>query len=129
MTRVALTTTTLSSPAPRRLAAFYEALLGWVRGSDEEGWVTIGDPSGGHRLGFHLDVAFQRPIWPSAVGQPPMQIHLEIATDDLAGAVETAVQCGATEAEIQPQEDVRVMLDPDGHPFCLFLWAEMPADQ
>jgi hypothetical protein len=24
-------------------------------------------------------------------------------------------------AQIQPQEDVRVMLDPDGHPFCLFV--------
>jgi hypothetical protein len=28
---------------------------------------------------------------------------------------------GATLAQVQPQDDVRVLLDPDGHPFCLFL--------
>jgi len=27
---------------------------------------------------------------------------------------------GARLAEHQPQEHVRVMLDPEGHPFCLF---------
>ncbi|WP_232821653.1 VOC family protein [Desertihabitans aurantiacus] len=27
---------------------------------------------------------------------------------------------GASLAEHQPQKDVRVMLDPDGHPFCLY---------
>ena len=28
---------------------------------------------------------------------------------------------GATEAPYQPQEDVRVYLDPAGHPFCLWV--------
>ncbi|MGB6455424.1 MAG: VOC family protein [Streptosporangiaceae bacterium] len=40
--------------------------------------------------------------------------------DDLASAVEWAIACGARIAEFQPQEDVRVMFDPAGHPFCLF---------
>ena len=31
-----------------------------------------------------------------------------------------AVELGAEEAEFQPQDDVRVMLDPAGHPFCLY---------
>jgi hypothetical protein len=31
-----------------------------------------------------------------------------------------AQEAGATVAGHQPQPDVRVMLDPDGHPFCLF---------
>ena len=53
-----------------------------------------------------------------------MMAHLDIATDDLAGAVANAIECGATVAEYQPQDDVRVMLDPDGHPFCLFHWAD-----
>jgi hypothetical protein len=34
--------------------------------------------------------------------------------------VEHAVSLGATVAEFQPQDDVRVMLDPAGHPFCLY---------
>ncbi|WP_169501813.1 VOC family protein [Kribbella catacumbae] len=28
---------------------------------------------------------------------------------------------GAELAAYQPQDNVRVMLDPDGHPFCLYL--------
>jgi hypothetical protein len=45
---------------------------------------------------------------------------LDIAVDDLAAAPARAVALGAIEAAFQPQDDVRVMLDPDGHPFCLF---------
>ena len=126
MARISLTTTTLSSRAPRRLADFYQALLGWERGSDEEGWVTIGSPDGGHRLGFHVDEAYEPPVWPSRSGEPAMQVHLEIATDDLVGAVARAAGLGAEPAAVQPQDDVRVMLDPDGHPFCLFVWPDMP---
>ena len=55
MVRLRPTTTTLSTRDARALASFYERLLGWERGSDEAGWVTIGDPTGGHRLGFHHD--------------------------------------------------------------------------
>jgi hypothetical protein len=39
----------------------------------------------------------------------------------LAAACAHAQTCGATPAAEQPQEDVRVYLDPDGHPFCLWL--------
>jgi hypothetical protein len=28
---------------------------------------------------------------------------------------------GARLADVQPQDDVRVMLDPAGHPFCLYV--------
>ena len=38
---------------------------------------------------------------------------------DVAGAYATSV--GARLAAYQPQDDVRVYLDPVGHPFCLFL--------
>ena len=50
-----------------------------------------------------------------------MMLHLDIAVDDLAAAVDDAVGLGATVAGYQPQDDVRVMLDPAGHPFCLYL--------
>ena len=49
-----------------------------------------------------------------------MMLHLDIAVDDLRAGVAWALEAGATEAEYQPQEHVRVMLDPAGHPFCLF---------
>ena len=32
-----------------------------------------------------------------------------------------ALELGAGEAEFQPQGNVRVLLDPAGHPFCLYL--------
>ena len=58
-----------------------------------------------------------------------MMSHLDIAVDDLEAAVSLAVEAGAVQAEHQPQDDVRVMLDPAGHPFCLFFqdsWDWLP---
>ena len=49
-----------------------------------------------------------------------MMLHLDFATDDVDAAVEWAIEAGATVAEYQPQPHVKVMLDPAGHPFCLF---------
>jgi hypothetical protein len=34
---------------------------------------------------------------------------------------ETEAVVGAEQASYQPQEHVRVMLDPAGHPFCLYV--------
>ena len=48
-------------------------------------------------------------------------MHLEIRVDDLEAGVAHAVALGATLARFQPQPDVRVCLDPAGHPFCLFV--------
>jgi predicted enzyme related to lactoylglutathione lyase len=50
-----------------------------------------------------------------------MQLHLDIEVEDLEWAVAHAVAAGATVAAFQPQEDVRVCLDPAGHPFCLWV--------
>jgi hypothetical protein len=46
-------------------------------------------------------------------------MHLDVQVGDLDSAVEEALALGATLADSQPQENVRVMLDPAGHPFCL----------
>ena len=121
MVRIVPTTTTLATRDARRLAAFYEALLGWQRVADEPDWVVIAGRAGSHRIAFHEDVAHAEPVWPSEAGRQQMQMHLELATDDLDAAVAHALACGATEAADQPQDLVRVMLDPDGHPFCLYL--------
>jgi hypothetical protein len=49
-----------------------------------------------------------------------MSMHLDIEVEDLDAAVEHAVSVGAVLADFQPQKDVRVCLDPAGHPFCLW---------
>jgi catechol 2,3-dioxygenase-like lactoylglutathione lyase family enzyme len=111
---------TLNSPNPSALAKFYAALLGWEVTNDEGGWVELPNPDGGIALNFHSDDHYQRPVWPSEPGKQTMQVHLEIKVDNLEAGVAHALACGATLADFQPQEDVRVHLDPDGHPFCIF---------
>jgi hypothetical protein len=39
--------------------------------------------------------------------------------DFQVGDLESAVALGATVAQHQPRQNVRVLLDPAGHPFCL----------
>ena len=114
--------TVLDSPDARTLAGFYEAFLGWKRTQDDENWVVLAPPDDGTRLSFQTEPKYVRPVWPSTKDHQQMSIHLDIATDDVARSVALAVELGATVAEWQPQEEVTVMLDPAGHPFCLFYW-------
>ncbi|MER7889002.1 VOC family protein [Micromonospora sp. NPDC094482] len=119
--RLSLTTTVLDAPDARELAAFYERLLGWSRNEDEPDWVTLRAPDGGAGLAFQSEPAYVRPVWPAGPHDPQMMAHLDIKVDDLAAASAHAVAAGATLADFQPQDDVRVHLDPAGHPFCLYL--------
>ncbi|UWX97464.1 VOC family protein [Arthrobacter zhaoxinii] len=116
-----LSATTISSPDPRALAAFYARLLEWETVASEPDWVVLQNPAGGPGLSFHIDEHYVRPVWPSAEGSQQMMMHLDIRVDDLDRSSAHAAECGALAAEYQPQKDVRVFLDPDGHPFCLFV--------
>ncbi len=110
----------LGAPDPRALAAFYKRLLGWRVVDDSPVWVRIRPPSGGAGLSFQHEPSFVPPVWPAAPGEQRMTSHLDIAVEDLEAAVDWASDAGAALADHQPQDDVRVMLDPVGHPFCLF---------
>ena len=114
--------TVLDSPDARTLAGFYEAFLGWKRTQDDEDWVVLAPPDDGTRLSFQTEPEYVPPVWPSTEDHQQMSIHLDIATDDVEQSVALAVELGATVAGWQPQEEVTVMLDPAGHPFCLFYW-------
>ena len=120
---------TIGTSRPHDLAHFYARLLDLPVTADDPaipgdpvrgGWAQVRPPDGaGLTLNFEYERHFQRPVWPSTSdGQNPTQ-HLDIEVDDLEAAVDRAVSLGATLAEFQPQDDVRVMLDLDGHPFCL----------
>ncbi len=111
----------LDTPDPPALARFYSALLGWkVSGDDDGGWSTVHPGEGVAYIGFHRNPDYVRPVWPPQEGQQQMMMHLDVEVSELAEAVASALEIGATQAEFQPQDDVRVMLDPDGHPFCLY---------
>ena len=133
MTRPSLlvTSVTIGTAQPHDLAHFYADLLGWpvtvedppdpsdpVRG----GWAQIRPPEGeaGPTLNFEYGRHFARPVWPSVPGEQNASQHLDILVTDLEAAVEWAVSQGASPADFQPQDDVRVLFDPSGHPFCLF---------
>ena len=72
-------------------------------------------------LAVQYEPDYLPPVWPPTAGEQGMMMHLDIAVDDLYEAVAWALEAGATLAEHQPQDQVRVLLDPAGHPFCLFL--------
>jgi catechol 2,3-dioxygenase-like lactoylglutathione lyase family enzyme len=111
----------LGAPDPHVLADFYRRLLGWELGKDEPGWVTLRAPNGGPQLSFQEEAGYRRPSWPAAPGDQQMMVHLDIEVSDLEAAGAHAEAAGAVLAAFQPQDDVRVYLDPVGHPFCLFV--------
>ena len=72
-------------------------------------------------LAFQLEPDHEPPVWPGGAGQQQMQVHLDIGVTELETSTADAVALGARLAEHQPQGDVRVLLDPAGHLFCLYL--------
>ena len=116
-----VTMVNLGCPDVGVLLHFYERLLGWRVETDEPEWATLQNPAGGVGLAFQREPHHVAPSWPAGPGDQQLQLHLEIEVDDLEAASAHAVACGSTPASFQPQEDVRVHLDPAGHPFCLYL--------
>jgi hypothetical protein len=119
--RMTLSGVVLDAPDARALAEFYRQLLDWTVRKDEEGWVSLVAPGGGTAISFQSEPAYVRPAWPSTTEHQQMMLHLDVEVDDLESAGAYATGLGATLAEFQPQEDVRVYLDPAGHPFCLWV--------
>ncbi|GGT39024.1 VOC family protein [Streptomyces chromofuscus] len=127
MSPARLSTVVLDAHDAHELAGFYVRLLGYAVRREEPHWVLIGPPPGteGTALAFETEPAYVRPVWPTRhPGDQQMMLHLDVEVDDLAGETARALAEGATLAEYQPQSDVRVLLDPSGHPFCL--WTDSP---
>lgn len=103
------------------LTRFYAALTGWrIRHLDEmNGSLDPGE--GVAYLSIQGSPEYERPVWPSRAGKQQMMAHLGFEVGDLAGEVDRAVGLGAELSEHQPQENVRILFDPAGHPFCLYV--------
>ena len=119
--RMRISATVIGGPDAQVLANFYQQLLGWKRLDDFPGWVRLQPQAGGTGLSFQHEADYVPPTWPPADGAQQMMAHLDIAVEDLDAGVAWAQAAGATLADFQPQSHVRVMLDPAGHPFCLFV--------
>jgi catechol 2,3-dioxygenase-like lactoylglutathione lyase family enzyme len=109
----------IEAPDPAALARFYADLLGWPVGHQEAGTVVLAAPGGTSFLVFQEAPGYRPPAWPPEPGDQRPMMHLDFQVGDLDAAVEDAVALGATLAGTQPRENVRVLLDPAGHPFCL----------
>ena len=110
--------TAIEAPDPKALASFYSRLLDWPVGHEEPGTSIVVAPEGSIYIVFQDSSDYQPPIWPPQPGDQRPMMHFDFRVDDLESAVEDAIALGATVAEGQPRENVRVLFDPAGHPFC-----------
>lgn len=110
----------LDAPDVAILTRFYAGLTGWsVYKQDDEG-SALDAGEGVAYLAIQHNPDYVAPTWPGEHGRQQMMLHLDFEVTDLAEATARAEALGATLADHQPQENVRVLLDPAGHPFCLY---------
>jgi catechol 2,3-dioxygenase-like lactoylglutathione lyase family enzyme len=102
------------------LAAFYARVLGWQVVGDDPDHAVVAAPSGVAYLAVQRNADYVAPVWPPEPGRQQMMLHLDVEVVELDEAVANAVRLGARVADQQPQASVRVLLDPAGHPFCLY---------
>ena len=104
--------------------ALYREMFGIQVLDKEVRWAMLGDPDAGMNINIQAEDWYVAPVWPEETDARTKMMHFEIEVDDVAGAVARAVSFGAREAPSQPADrdpsTLRVMLDPAGHPFCLW---------
>jgi catechol 2,3-dioxygenase-like lactoylglutathione lyase family enzyme len=106
-----------------KMVAFYCDLTGWRVWDKEPRWASIGLEEGMMIL-VQAEEWYAPPVWPEKLPAQTKMMHMEVKVDDVVAAVARAIEIGAREAPNQPADRdparLRVMLDPAGHPFCLW---------
>jgi len=128
------TSVSVGTPDPHAAAVFWARLLDYrvtaddapaANDPDDGGWAQVAPGPGrpGMTINLEHERAFRPPVWPARPGEQVATQHVDVHVPDgdLDAAVAWALDCGARLADHQPQADVRVLLTPDGHPFCLFV--------
>lgn len=110
----------LDTPDVAELARFYSELRGWAIYKMDEDDAALDCGEGVAYLAIARNPDHVPPSWPCEPGSQQMQLHLDFEVEDLAAETERAISLGATLPDHQPQDNVRVLLDPAGHPFCLY---------
>ena len=114
---------TVDCKEPYELAKFYADLLKWEIVFNDDNYACVGAP--GTEQGAYPGITFQKntdyqpPVWPAEPDAQQTMVHLDFAVNDLEKSVQYAIDCGAIPASKQFSDGWRVMLDPEGHPFCL----------
>jgi hypothetical protein len=97
----------------KMLAFWQEALHYLPRNPAKGGWVVLRDPAGRNPNISLNQVPEKR------VGRN--RLHLDLYTDDREGEVKRLLKIGATRhpQTYEPDDDFRVLEDPDGNLFCV----------
>ena len=135
----------LDTTDARTLAEFYRRLLGLryrpgdeppaagepdPRGSD---WLVLRAGDGTSRIAFQQVAELPEVTWPE--GPHPQMLHLDLTVPSLAALDaqhDRALALGGRllrDAADDPVEPIRVYADPSGHPFCIFVVPQAPADR
>jgi hypothetical protein len=104
--------------------AFYGGMLDWPVLDKEPRWAMLGEVEGDLNLNVQVEDWYIPPVWPEEEAAQSKMMHFEIQVDDVEAAVARAIDLGAREAPRQPADrdagKLRIMLDPAGHPFCIW---------
>ena len=110
------------------MARFYSGLLGFEVRELGPRWAQLFDPAGGVHLNIQAEEWYQRPTWTEQPGELTKMMHFEVQVEDLESSVALALELGGKQAPWQPPNRdltrIRIMLDPSGHPLCLFVTGE-----
>jgi catechol 2,3-dioxygenase-like lactoylglutathione lyase family enzyme len=136
----ALRQVVLDSSDARRSAEFWRQLLGLVyrhgheppaAGEDDRAgreWLNLRAADGSPVLAIEQVDELAATTWPD--DGIPQQLHLDLTVADLAEldtAHDRVLALGGTlrlDRSDEPEEPLRVYLDPDGHTFCIFVLNE-----
>jgi predicted enzyme related to lactoylglutathione lyase len=103
---------------PARLAAFWQAALGWRKTHERDDEVVLEPPAGSPEDGVVPDLLFLR-VPEEKAGKN--RLHLDLRPADQAAEVARLEALGARRSDVGQGPDVSwvVMADPDGNEFCV----------
>ncbi|NUP21531.1 MAG: VOC family protein [Nonomuraea sp.] len=99
---------------PVALAGFYAKATGGQLAESDADFATV--TGGPVQLAFQRLDGYQGPGWPNG----GKHLHLDLTVPDVEAAKRELAALGATVPDEQPGgDDWTVLLDPEGHPFCV----------
>ena len=105
---------------PRRLAAFWEGVLGWRRTYETGTQVVLRPPAGSGEDGHAPDLFFLSVPEPKTVKN---RLHIDLRPDDQDAEVARLEALGARRVEVgqgaDPSTTWVVLADPEGNEFCV----------
>ena len=113
---------TIDCQSPDALSDFYARMLGWEKTYADAQYTFIASPKCPVRIGFQKNEAYIPLVWPEKPGEQQQMVHIDFKVNDkeeMKQMVQHAIACGARAAEEQYSDGWTVMLDPEGHPFCI----------